>query len=178
VAKLPRWTERVGENAQTMAVLRADLEQSVGRHQRAIEALTGHIGRPGVLYGMIVCAWLWMLYNTLAPWLHLTQLDAPPFFWLQGAFCFVALTVTLLVLITQNRQEHRAERYAQLDLQINMLAEQKEAKIIALLEELRRDLPMVRNRRDSVAEAMIEPTNHQEVFLALEASMEYVVVKE
>jgi uncharacterized membrane protein len=164
----------VGENIHTVAALRASMEQSAGRHQLLIEAITRWLARPRVLYGGVSASALWMLYNSLAPRLNLTQLDAPPFFWMQGFFCFAALTVSLLVLITQNRQERLAERHAHLDLQINMLAEQKAAKIIALLEELRRDLPMVRNRHDPEAEAMIEPTDPQEVFSALDESLEAV----
>ena len=167
-----RMAERVGENIHSVAALRASLEQSAGRHQLAIEALTRWLGRPRILYSVISAAVLWMLANALAPSLHFTQLDPPPFFWLQGFFCFAALTVSLLVLITQNRQERLAERHAHLDLQINMLAEQKGAKIIALLEELRCDLPMVRNRRDSEAEAMTAPTDPHEVFSALDESLE------
>ncbi len=61
-----------------------------------------------------------------------------------------------MVLNTQNRQGRHAEQRSHLDLQVNLLAEQKIAKLIALVEELRRDLPQVRDRVDHVAEAMKE----------------------
>ena len=63
------------------------------------------------------------------------------------------LTATL-ILITQNRQTQEAEQRSQLDLQVNLVAEQKIAKVIELLEELRRDLPTVRDRVDTKADAM------------------------
>ena len=76
--------------------------------------------------------------------------------------------MTTMVLITQNRQTHDAEQRAQLDLQINLLAEQKVAKLIALLEELRRDLPIVQDRVDRAAEAMTEPVDPHAVLSALQ----------
>jgi uncharacterized membrane protein len=74
------------------------------------------------------------------------------------------------VLITQNRWLRRSERRAQLDLHINLLAEEKIAKLVALLEELRRDLPTVPNRHDPEAAAMSQGTDARAVVEALERS--------
>jgi uncharacterized membrane protein len=79
-----------------------------------------------------------------------------------------SLLVTIGVLITQNREEKLAEQRAQLSLQVNLLSEQKIAKIIALLEELRGDLPNVRNRYDPEAEVMTEPADPHAVMESLE----------
>lgn len=73
-----------------------------------------------------------------------------------------------MVLTTQNRQSRHAERHAQLDLQVNLLAEQKVAKLIALVEELRRDMPSVPDRVDPVAEGMTEPLDPEVVLTVLE----------
>ncbi len=56
-----------------------------------------------------------------------------------------------MVLIEQNRLGKLAERRAHLDLKVTLLTEQKAAKLIDLLEELRRDLPNVRDRHDPEA---------------------------
>ena len=50
-----------------------------------------------------------------------------------------------------------------------MLSERKTAKIIQLLEELRRDHPGIADRLDAEAEAMSEPANPQAVGDALVA---------
>ena len=71
-------------------------------------------------------------------------------------------------MITQNRQGRLSEQRAHLDLQINLLAERKITKIIALLEELRRDSPTIKDRYDGVAEAMEHPADPQLVVKALE----------
>ena len=83
-----------------------------------------------------------------------------------------ALLMTSIILITQNRRSAEAEQRAQLDLQVNILAEQKVAKLIVLLEELRRDIPTVHDRVDAVAEAMERPMDARAVLTALQGTLE------
>ena len=64
-----------------------------------------------------------------------------------------------IILITQNRQSRIEAIHAELDLQVNLLTEHKVSKLVELIEELRRDLPMVKDRRDQAAEAMQEPVD-------------------
>ncbi|MEO7095962.1 MAG: DUF1003 domain-containing protein, partial [Polyangiales bacterium] len=99
-------------------------------------------------------------------------LDPPPFFWLQGCVALGALLTALMVLTTQNRQSRHVEERAHLDLQVNLAAEQKTAKLIALLEELRRDLPNVPNRRDAIADAMTRAVDPHAALKALEDTFE------
>jgi hypothetical protein len=55
----------------------------------------------------------------------------PPFPWLQGMVSSNALLLTVAVLIRQNRMAQLAEHRSHLDLQINLLTEQKVTKIRA-----------------------------------------------
>jgi uncharacterized membrane protein len=80
--------------------------------------------------------------------------------------------MTTMVLTTQNRQAKQAERRAELDLQVNLLSEQKITKVIALFEELRRDMPAVPNRDDPVATAMTHAVDPHDVISALESTFE------
>lgn len=161
----------VGHTIETIALLHARAEQKVHPHQRAIEAVTGLLGRPAFLHAVLLLVVFWVLVNVFAHRLGWKQLDPPPFYWLQGTVGLGALLMTIVVLTTQNRQGQLAERRAQLDLQINLLTEQKVAKLIQLVEELRRDLPTVRNRQDLEAEVMTEATDPHAVLTALEVSL-------
>jgi len=78
------------------------------------------------------------------------------------------LITTTVVLITQNREAKLEKHRLELELQVNLLTEQKTTKVIRLLEELRRDLPMVKNRHDPESAALQKPTNPEEVLAALE----------
>jgi uncharacterized membrane protein len=72
------------------------------------------------------------------------------------------------VLIRQHRMSVLAEHHAHLDLQVNLLAEQKSSKIIAMLEELRRDLPTVDDKPDREADEMAKPADPKAVLSAIE----------
>ncbi len=164
--------ERFNENVATIAALRARAQRNLSRHQRWIERFTSEVARPRSLYTIAFAACAWMAFNAWAPRLGRVPLDPPPFAWLQGTIGIVALLVTTMVLITQSRQSRDQEQRAELELQINLLAEQKIAKLIALVEELRRDLPTVANRVDHVAEVMQEPVDPHAVLSALETALQ------
>jgi uncharacterized membrane protein len=81
---------------------------------------------------------------------------------------FIALVTTTIVLIAQNRQTRFEQQRAHLDLQVNLLTEQKVAKVIHLLEELRRDLPMVKDRHDPQAHEMQKRADTAQLASALD----------
>ena len=86
---------------------------------------------------------------------------------MQGAVTIASLYIAALILTTQRRQAELADHRAHLTLEIAILAEQKSAKAIELLEELRRDSPTLLDRFDGQARAMSAPTDHQSVLNAL-----------
>ena len=148
--------EHVGHNIQTTTALFAKVEQQVGRHQLAIERITDAFGRPVTTYALAIAIVAWILANLLAKRFGFRSLDPPPFIWLQGTACIAALLIAVTILTTQNRNARLTQQRAHLDLQVNLIAEEKIAKLIALIEELRRDLPSVIDRKDSLADAMTE----------------------
>lgn len=162
----------IHENIDAVVAMHAASERMVDTHQRTVESLTAWLGRPQFFYGILVGVSLWMLANSLAPLLHLRRIDDPPFFWMQGLLGLAGLLMTTVVLITQNRQGKLAERREQLELQMSLLTEQRTAKIISLLEELRRDMPTVHNRTDHEAEALTRTVDPHEVLAILEAKLE------
>ncbi|HEY4103862.1 MAG TPA: DUF1003 domain-containing protein [Polyangiaceae bacterium] len=148
--------DHVSENIEAVLAMRAKSERRLRCDQRAVEAATGIIGRPVTLYVLFAAVALWVAYNLWQRANGGHPFDPPPFLWLQGVIALYAATMTTIILTTQNRQNKDAERNAHLELQVNLQAEQRTAKIIALLEELRRDLPNVRDRVDPLAEALQE----------------------
>ena len=162
----------INENIDAVVAIHAFAEQQVDTHQRTVESLTAWLGRPQFFYGILIGVGLWMGVNAAAPFLHLPRFDEPPFAWLQGFVGLGALLMTSVILITQNRQGKLAERREQLELQMSLLTEQRTAKIIDLLEELRRDLPSVRNRVDLEAEALTKTVNPHEVLATFESRLE------
>lgn len=164
--------DHVSQQVDTIAALHERGESDVSIHQRTIEKVTAFLGRPLFLNLTIAAILLWIGLNASARRLAVSPFDPAPFPLLAWLVSTGGLLLTIVVLITQNRQARLAERRAQLDLQVSLLSEQKIAKMIALMEELRRDIPSVRNRHDPEAEAMSEAADAHAVLDALEERLD------
>ena len=163
---------QASEHADTIATLRARSESQRSPSQRRVEALTATIGRPSTIALLLSLIGAWIAWNAYENIAHGTAFDAPPFFWMQGVLGLYAALISTFVLATQTREKYHAESRAYLELQVNLLAEQKTAKIIALLEELRRDMPTVRDRVDHQADAMQMPVDTNAVLNVLEGTLD------
>ena len=162
----------IHESIEAISDLRVRAERRQTTHQRGIEHLTNALGRPAFLYVIVTFASLWIGVNLVLPSLGRAAFDPPPFAFLQGLSTISALLIAAMVLTTQNHQLKLTEERSRLDLQINVLAERKIAKLIALHEELRRDLPNVQNRHDPEARAMQTHADPQTVANALAESID------
>jgi uncharacterized membrane protein len=158
----------VSENIGTIAEFHARHEDHVSATQKAVEKIALFLGSPGYVFANVVLIACWIAGNLLAPDLGWKQIDEPPFFWLQGFVTLNAFIISTTVLIRQNRMSRLAEHHAHLDLQVNLLTEEKSSKIIALLEELRRDMPNVRDKTDREAEELAKHADAKAVLSAIE----------
>jgi uncharacterized membrane protein len=159
--------DHISQNIDEIVELQRREASAAQPAQLQLERLGRLFAQPQYFVAIIVATVAWVAGNLGATRLGLSPLDRPPFPWLDGFLSFVALLTTTVVLIGQRRQTRLAEQRAHLDLQINLLTEQKVTKLIHLLEELRRDLPMVRDRTDPHASALKEPTDTAQVLSAL-----------
>lgn len=158
----------IGQNIESILAFYTREEKKISGSQRIVESISGVAGRPIFLGFVLLFIALWILYNISALLFGWVEFDPGPFLWLQGIIGLGALLTTTVVLIKQNRLAKLEELRAHLDLQVNLLTEQKTTKLIQLVEELRRDLPMVKNRHDPEAEALKQPTNPHQVLAALD----------
>ncbi len=146
----------VEDTIRSIAQLDVEHLESATQQQRWVDHTTEMLGRPWFLgvAGLLISAWIAL--NSLAPALGLTPFDHPPFPWLSTGLSVGSFFVVGLILITQRREDQLARHHARLTLQLTIQGEHKTAKVIALLEELRRDSPAIRNRVDDEANAMSE----------------------
>jgi uncharacterized membrane protein len=163
---------QVAEHAVTIASIRSRGDNQRSSPQRHVEALTAAIGRPSTIAILLALIGVWVAWNAYEELSGGSAIDPAPFFWLQGVVGLYAALISTFVLATQNREKRHAEQRAYLELQVNLLAEQKTAKIIELLEELRRDMPSVRDRVDLQADAMQLPVDTNAVLDVLEGTMD------
>ncbi|MEO8102127.1 MAG: DUF1003 domain-containing protein [Betaproteobacteria bacterium] len=169
-------TRFVEERDQISQNLKAILEfytregEKISATQRIVERFSGFVGRPVFLGIIMVFVAGWIAANTIMRQRGMAEFDPAPYFWLQGLVSLGALLTANVVLITQNRLAQLEEKRAHLDLKVTLLTEQKAAKLIDLLEELRRDLPNVRDRHDPEAVALQQAMNPDLVLAALDES--------
>jgi uncharacterized membrane protein len=97
----------------------------------------------------------WMLWNTLAP--QAMRWDPYPFTLLTLGASAEGIFLMSFVLISQNYQMRVSERRNQLDLQINLLAEQENSKMLLLLEDIARQVGALQGA-DPDVEALVEAT--------------------
>jgi uncharacterized membrane protein len=137
------------ENLDVLTTFYEREDAQVSLMQLAIERVSGFFGSPGYFAFGIAFIVLWVLVNAWGSYAGWEHVDEPPFFWLQGIVSSNALLLTIAVLIRQNRMAKLAEHRAHLDLQINLLTEQKVTKILQLVDELRRTAPSPRGGPDA-----------------------------
>jgi uncharacterized membrane protein len=167
----------IGQNIENILTFHLREEEKVTRSQRILEVISDKLGRPICLAAIMFFVGIWLLANILLNQFGFVTIDRPPFSLLQGIIGLGAFLTMIVLLIKQNRMENIEKRQAHLELQINLLTEQKTTKLIYLIEELRRDLPMIKNRDDPEATAFQKPTHPGSVLEALDEYLEAGVLR-
>ncbi|HZH90070.1 MAG TPA: DUF1003 domain-containing protein [Pyrinomonadaceae bacterium] len=115
--------------------------------ERVSDSITRFSGSTIFVYLHVVWFGLWILLNVNLIRIPLiTEFDPFPFGLLTMVVSLEAIFLSTFVLISQNRMSALSEKRAELDLQVNMLAEQKAAKTLELLEHIAQQLDTVYDR--------------------------------
>ncbi|TSA87655.1 DUF1003 domain-containing protein [Deinococcus detaillensis] len=149
-----RLEQLLSQNAAIHTLMEQQSQANLTTLHRPVERFAQLLSRPNFIFTALTVFLMWIVLNLNLHFFVHRSWDSPPFFWLQGLIGVLGLVITSTVLISQARQAGLAEQRSQLQLQIILLTEQRSAKIVALLEELRRDLPSVRDRLDEEADVM------------------------
>ena len=167
--------DQIVKNVETIAFHQDRHQQNSTAERRLLNRVTAIFRRPQFLYFQIIFFLVWGTCSHLA-----RQGLLPNNFLLfdvqnQG-LDVAALLISTGVLIYQTRQEELSEERSHLMLQLNLLTGQKITKLISLVEELRTDLPNVKNCDDREAEAMKQATDPQVILDALQQTLDSTVV--
>ncbi len=153
----------VETTVKQMAELHGEHVRRATRLQRVSEAATSLMGRPSAAIGILLSMAVWIGLNLIAPRLGLPQPDPPPFGFLELTVGALALSMTILILVSQRRADVAAVHRSQLTLQLASVSEQKIAKVIELLEEQRRENPVLPDRTDVQAAEMSVASDPKQV---------------
>lgn len=160
--------EHVQRSIETIASVHREHARSTRPLQRLIERATAFLARPGLIAAMWLLVTGWIAWNGWSALRGARPLDPPPFGWLELAASLAGVALASLILATQRRENLLDEQRSQLILQLALQNDQKTAKLISLLEELRRDSPAIADRLDAESEAMSQPADTEVVLEAIQ----------
>ena len=161
----------IDETVRAIAELHAQHHRRATAVHRSVDRSVAFVARPRFAALLTCFVLLWMIANVALRQVG-SAFDLPPFPILQDLGALLGLYITVFILITQRRENELTEVREQLTLELAILGEQKNAKIIQLLEELRRDNPLIANRVDREAEALSVPADPQAVLDAIQETRE------
>ncbi|MCY7335591.1 MAG: DUF1003 domain-containing protein [Chamaesiphon sp.] len=161
--------EQVLKNVETIASNRNRHQQNISADRRVLNKIAAFFARPGFLYFQIGFFAVWIGCTNLAE-RNIIAKNFPLFDLHFHGLEVASLLITTEVLIAQAHQEKVEQEQSHLTIQLNLVTEQKIAKLISLVEELRTDLPNVKNRQDLEAEMMTQATDPQAILEVIQQS--------
>jgi len=133
-----RAEEIVRANVRTIAELEEAAREARTLTDRVVDAISTFCGSLAFVYVHTLWFGVWIAVN-ISP-AHELHFDPFPFGLLTMIVSLEAIFLSTFILITQNRQSQMADRLNHLDLQINLLAEQENTKMLQMLEAIHKRL--------------------------------------
>jgi uncharacterized membrane protein len=122
-------------NIQALLEHRRQLDRRKGREEVVADAITAFTGSMPFVYLHAALFGAWIVVNVgVVPGIR--PFDPFPFVMLAMFASVEAIFLSTFVLISQNRMAAMADRRADLDLQINLLAEHEITHLIALCDDI------------------------------------------
>ncbi len=123
----------VEENIRILVARRQREDERKGLQDRVADAITRFTGSMTFVYLHIVYFGGWILWNSR--WSPFPKFD-PTLVVLAMAASVEAIFLSTFILITQNRMAALADKRADLDLQISLLAEHEVTRLVKLVSEI------------------------------------------
>ena len=160
----PAGSDAAGTSPQALRNIRVicELEQqaleSRTSSERASDFVASHAGRVWFTVVHLSVFLVWVVWNSgLLP--KLKQFDPFPYPALTAAVALETIGLTLILIMSQNRATRRADAWAHLGLQINLLAEHETTKVLSMLQALCKHHHLAEGKDPELAELLqtVEP---------------------
>ena len=123
------------ENVLRVARIERSVTTEHGLGDRIATLIAAFCGSMAFVWIHLVWFGGWVIYN-VGPWVSQPPPDPFPFSFLTLVVSLEAIFLSSFILISQGRDARLADRRSELDLQINMLAEQESTKTLHLLRQV------------------------------------------
>jgi uncharacterized membrane protein len=142
------------KNVKAIVKLEASAKQVRTSADRIASGINRFCGTIGFFWTHVAIFGGWIAYN-LFP--GVPRFDHYPFGFLTLVVSLEAIFLSTFVLISQNHENRLAERRAHLDLQINILAEQENTKLLTMLGAIAKVLEVPKDSEAEALTAAIKP---------------------
>jgi uncharacterized membrane protein len=139
-------------NVQKVAEIEDAQRQNRSLGEKVSELIAAFCGSMVFVYVHIAWFGGWIILNTVIPYF---QFDPFPYTFLTLVVSLEAIFLSTFILISQNHETQLTERRNSLDLQINLLAEQENTKMLELLQLVAEKVGVKVD--DPAAHALMEP---------------------
>jgi uncharacterized membrane protein len=130
----PRTVEDVTEqNVQAIAKLEEAAKANRSRANRLADRVASFCGSTTFVWVHVFWFGGWVILNSLP---GVNHFDPYPFTFLTFVVSLEAIFLSTFILISQNHETQLSERRNNLDLQINLLTEQENTKMLRMLERI------------------------------------------
>ncbi len=150
----PHLADIIERNIETLLELRTQMDKRKRWQHHMADAITSFSGSLPFVYFHIVWFGVWVAVNQ--GWLGLPAFDPYPFGLLTMIVSLEAIYLSTFVLISQNRMAEVTDQRADLDLQINLLAEYEITKVLKLTDWIATRLGIDADRRDSELRGLMD----------------------
>jgi len=152
--------ELTRRNVETILRLEEATQADGSRFDRVADAITNFCGSMRFVIFHVVWYGVWIVGNTALP--PERRWDPFPFALLTLVVSLEAIFLSTFLLISQKREALLTERRAELDLQVNLLSEQENTKMLELLKKIGEKVG-VDLTNDPEVEALEEATRPQKL---------------
>jgi uncharacterized membrane protein len=165
--------EIVRKNTAAIAEMQRKITEARTLGGRIADGITDFTGSMAFVYVHVVWFAVWILLNVgLIHIPNVSHFDPFPFSLLTMIVSLEAIFLSTFVLISQNRLANASEKRAELDLQVNLLAEQKATKVLEMLDQITEQMDRVGSRfnfkPDPEVKALKTSPEPQEVLKVIE----------
>jgi uncharacterized membrane protein len=161
----PALADVLEKNICTLLEIRQEFERSKGIQDRAADAITRFSGSMFFVYVHVAWFGLWIALNL--GWLGVRPFDPFPFGLLTMVVSLEAIFLSTFVLISQNRMGAVADKRADLDVQIDLLAEHEITRILMLVDAMAKKMG-IPDANDSEIEDLARDVKPEEVIQEME----------
>lgn len=140
--------ELISRNVSTIRELEKSAQHAQTATDRIADAITRFCGSMAFLWVHVIWFAAWIAGNTF---LLKKPVDPFPFNFLTLVVSLEAIFLSTFILISENRQSKVDERRSHLDLQINLLAEQENTKMLQMLKAISEKLGVSQDKDPTVA---------------------------